>query len=154
MLQTFNLTSAAISTVVATHALEKSGQHLSRDLAELVSKFLIALYHKSPKTMRAIVTLARQPQLGQQRPQDYGMAALIAKVEAIAQDDAYLQQTMQIIEAAVQVELGEIVDRAQITKKLGVFKSSNSRYFRLLSRIPTTPKVLTISPDHSRCLGL
>ncbi len=119
MPQTVNLTSAAISTMVATQALDKSGQHLSRNLAELVSKFLIALYRKSPKTTQSIVALAKQPQLAQQRPQDYGMAALIAKVEAMAHDDAYLQQTMEIIEAAVQVELGEILDRTQIVKKLG-----------------------------------
>jgi hypothetical protein len=81
------LTAAAIATMIATKAFEKTGEKIGEAVVGSISKFLSALRRKDPKTADAIATVAQQPELAEQQPEDYGTAVLVAKVEAAAQDD-------------------------------------------------------------------
>ena len=64
MVEPVTLTAAAIATMMATKAFEKTGEKVGEGVWGLVSKFLAALKHKDPATAGAIetVALAEQPQ--------------------------------------------------------------------------------------------
>lgn len=114
------LTAAAIATMIATKAFEKTGEKIGEAVVGLIPKFLGALRRKDPKTADAIATVAQQPELAEQQPETYGTSALIAKVEAIAQDDADIRQATQEIQTAVQVQPGAIVNLTKLAEKIGV----------------------------------
>lgn len=114
------LTATTIATLVATKAFEKTGEKITEGVWGLVTKFLTALKRQDPKTAAAIETVAQQPQLAEQQPQDYGTATLIARVEEAAREDAEIRQVAQEIQTAVQAQPGAIVNMTQLAEKIGV----------------------------------
>lgn len=114
------LTAAAIATLVAKKAFEKTGEKVGEGVWALVSRFLMVLKRKDQATAEAIATVAQQPELAEQQPEVYGTSALVAKVEAVAQEDAEIQQAAQEIQTAVQVQPGAIVNLTKLAEKIGV----------------------------------
>lgn len=114
------LTAAAIATLIATKALEKTGEKIGEAITGLIPKFLSALRRKNPKTAEAIASVAQQPQLAEQQPDVYGTKALVAQVEAIAQEDVEVRQVAQAIQTAVQAQPGAVVNLTQLAEKIGV----------------------------------
>ena len=114
------MTAAAIATMIATKAFEKTGEKIGEAVGGLIPKFLGALRRKDPKTADAIATVAQQPELAEQQPEIYSTSALVAKVEAVAQEDAEIRQVVQEIQTAVQVQPGAIVNLTKLAEKIGV----------------------------------
>jgi ubiquinone biosynthesis protein COQ9 len=88
------LTTAAIAigSVVATKALEKTGEKIGETLYDTTGQFLKALKQESPQTATA---LANAPQA----PLDYGVATL--EVEAAAKKNPEVARAVQeLVEAA------------------------------------------------------
>ena len=81
------LTVTVIATLIATKAFEKTGDKLGEGVWSLVSKFLATLKLKDKETATALEAVAQNPALAEQQPQTFGTAYLVAKVEAIAQQD-------------------------------------------------------------------
>ncbi len=115
-----SLTATAIATLVATKAFEKTGDKVGEGLWALVGKFLTALKRKDQETAAAIETVAQKPELAEQQPADYGVATLVARAEAAAQDDAEVRQAAQDVQAAVQAQPGAIVNMTKLAEKIGV----------------------------------
>jgi hypothetical protein len=115
-----SLTTAAIATLVATKAFEKTGEKLTDSVWNLVSGFLTALRKKDPKTAEAIEQVAQQPALAEQQPATHGTAALVKTVETLAAQDPELQTAAQVIQTAVQAQPGAIVNMTQLAEKIGV----------------------------------
>lgn len=113
-----SLTAAAVATLVATKAFEKTGEKLSDSVWNLVSGFLAALRKKDPKTAEAIEQVAQQPALVAQQPKTY--AALVTTVESLAEQDTEIQASAQAIQTAVQAQPGAIVNMTQLAEKIGV----------------------------------
>jgi len=120
MVEPATLTATAIATLIATKASEKTGEKIGEAVMGLISKFLNALRRKDAKTADAITTVAQQPELAEQQPETYGTSALVAKVEAIAQEDAEIRQAAQEIQTAVQAQPGAVVNLTQLAEKIGV----------------------------------
>jgi hypothetical protein len=81
-----------ILTVLATKALEKTGENLGDALTERVGKFWSVLKHESPDTASAI-------ELAPEQPLDYGQAML--KVQSVAdRNDEFKQILIQLLAAA------------------------------------------------------
>ena len=112
------LTAAAIATMIATKAFEKTGEKVGEGVWALVSRFLAVLKRKDQTTAEAIAIVAQQPKLAEQQPETYGTSALIARVEAIAQDDAEIRQATQEIQTAVQAQPGAIVNLTKLADKI------------------------------------
>ncbi len=85
----------AIGSVVATKALEKTGEKLGEALFEKTSKFLSSLKKQSPDTVTAIEKVPEQPL-------DYGQAVL--EVEAAAKANPQVERAMQELAAAAKAE--------------------------------------------------
>ena len=115
-----SLTAAAIATLVATKAFEKTGEKLTDSVWTLVSNFLTALRKKDPTTAAAIEQVAQQPALAEQQPATYGTATLVKTVETLAAQDPELQAAAQGIQTAVQAQPGAIVNMTQLAEKIGV----------------------------------
>ena len=81
-----------ILTVLATKALEKTGENLGDALTERVGKFFSVLKHESPDTASAI-------ELAPEQPLDYRQAML--EVESAAdRNDEFKQILIQLLAAA------------------------------------------------------
>lgn len=104
------LTTAAITlaTVVATKALEKTGENVGDALWEKSSQFLSALKKQSPDTVSAIKKVPEQPL-------DYGKAVLELKSAASANKD--VAQSMQEIAA---LETSSLPNLVEILKEIEV----------------------------------
>ena len=91
------LTTAAIAigSVVATKALEKTGEKVGEALFDKTSKFLSSLKKQSPDTVTAIEKAPEQPL-------DYGKAVL--EVESAAKANPEVDRTMQELAAAAKAE--------------------------------------------------
>jgi SepF-like predicted cell division protein (DUF552 family) len=111
------LTAAAIATMIATKAFEKTGEKIGEAVVGLIPKFLSALRRKDLKTAEAIATVAQQPELAEQQPQDYGTAVLVAKVEEAAKDDVSLQQVIEELAATAKAQHPIINNFAQLQEK-------------------------------------
>jgi hypothetical protein len=120
MVEPATLTATAIATMIATKAFEKTGEKIGEAVTGLIPKFLSALRRKDLKTADAITTVAQQPELAEQQPETYGTSAIVAKVEAIAQEDAEIRQVAQEIQTAVQAQPGAVVNLTQLAEKIGV----------------------------------
>jgi hypothetical protein len=120
MVEPMTLTAAAIATMIATKAFEKTGEKIGEAVGGLIPKFLGALRRKDPKTADAIATVAEQPELAKQQPEVYSTSALVAQVEAIAQDDVEIRQAAQEIQTAIQAQPGAVVNLTQLAEKIGV----------------------------------
>ncbi len=120
MVEPVTLTAAAIATMIATKAFEKTGEKIGEAVGGLIPKFISALRRKDPKTADAITTVAQQPDLAEQQPETYGTSTLVTQVEAIAQEDAEIQQAAQEIQTAIQAQPGAVVNLTQLAEKIGV----------------------------------
>jgi SepF-like predicted cell division protein (DUF552 family) len=111
------LTAAAIATMIATKAFEKTGEKIGEAVGGLIPKFLGALRRKDPKTADAIATVAQQPELAEQQPQDYGTAVLVAKVEEAAKDDVSLKQVIEELAITAKAQHPIINNFAKLQEK-------------------------------------
>jgi primosomal protein N'' len=91
------LTTAAIAigSVVATKALEKTGEKVAETLWQQTGNFLNSLRNESPDTVTAIEKAPEQPL-------DYGKAVL--ETEAAAKANPEIAQRMQELVAMVETE--------------------------------------------------
>lgn len=91
------LTTAAIAigTVVATKALEKTGENVGEALWDKTGKFLVTLKKQSPHTVTAIEKAPEQPL-------DYGKA--VVEVESAAKANPEVAQAAQELAAAAKAE--------------------------------------------------
>ncbi|ACK72244.1 conserved hypothetical protein [Gloeothece citriformis PCC 7424] len=103
------LTTAAIAlgSVVATKALEKTGEKVGETLWEQTGKFLNSLNKQSPDTVAAIEKVPQQPL-------DYGKAVL--EVESAAKTNPEVAQAMT--ELATTVEAEPLPNLAAILKDI------------------------------------
>jgi hypothetical protein len=85
----------AIGTVIATKALEKTGEKVGEALWDKTGQFLVTLKKHSPHTVLAIENAPSQPL-------DYGKAVL--EVESAAQTNPEVNQAMQELAAAAKAE--------------------------------------------------
>lgn len=85
----------AIGTVIATKALEKTGEKVGEALWDKTGQFLVTLKKHSPDTVVAIEKAPSQPL-------DYGKAVL--EVESVAQINPEVNQAMQELAAAAKAE--------------------------------------------------
>ncbi|MBD2245226.1 hypothetical protein [Nostoc sp. FACHB-888] len=85
----------AIGTVIATKALEKTGEKVGEALWDKTAQFLVTLKKHSPDTVVAIEKAPSQPL-------DYGKAVL--EVESVAQINPEVNQAMQELAAAAKAE--------------------------------------------------
>jgi hypothetical protein len=101
----------AIGTVIATKALEKTGEKVGEALWEKTDKFLIKLKQQSPQTVTAIEKAPEQPL-------NYGKA--VVEVESAAQTNPDVNQAMQELAAAAKAEpnpkIVEIVNMPNLQK--------------------------------------
>ncbi|MBW4689152.1 MAG: hypothetical protein KME40_29690 [Komarekiella atlantica HA4396-MV6] len=107
------LTTAAIAigTIIATKALEKTGEKVGEALWDKTGKFLVTLKKQSPHTVAAIEKAPDQPL-------DYGKAVL--EVESAAQANPEVAQAAQELAAAAKAEqnpkLAEILAMPNLEK--------------------------------------
>lgn len=85
----------AIGTVIATKALEKTGEKVGEALWDKTGKFLVTLNKHSPHTVVAIEKAPSQPL-------DYGKAVL--EVESAAKADPKVNQAVQELVAAAKAD--------------------------------------------------
>jgi Flp pilus assembly CpaE family ATPase len=113
------LTSAAIAigTIIATKALEKTGEKVGEALWDKTDKFIVTLKKQSPHTLAAIEKAPEQAL-------DYGKAVL--EVESVAKANPEVAQAMQ--DLASLTENNPPSNLAQILKeiKASVEKSQQS----------------------------
>ncbi len=109
-----SLSAVSIATLIATKALEKTGEKISETVWNLVGKFLAAI-RKNDSTTATEIETAAQTQLSEQQTKD-----LTAKVEALAKNDPEIQQTAQAIQTAIQAQPGAIVNLTQLAEKIGI----------------------------------
>ncbi len=97
------LTTAAIAigSIVATKALEKTGEKATETLWEQIGKFLNSLKQQSPDTVTAIEKAPEQPL-------DYGKAVL--EVESAAKANPQVAQTMAELVTTVEAESNPRLD--------------------------------------------
>jgi hypothetical protein len=97
--------------VIATKALEKTGEKVGEALWEKTDKFLIKLKQQSPQTVTAIEKAPEQPL-------NYGKA--VVEVESAAQTNPDVNQAMQELAAAAKAEpnpkIVEIVNMPNLQK--------------------------------------
>ena len=85
----------AIGTVIATKALEKTGEKVGETLWDKTGKFLVSLEKHSPGT---VVAIKKAPE----QPLDYGKAVL--EVESASKVHPEVNQAMQELAAAAKAE--------------------------------------------------
>jgi hypothetical protein len=107
------LTTAAIAigTVVATKALEKTGEKVGEALWDKTGKFLVTLKKQSPHTVTAIEKAPEQPL-------DYGKA--VVEIESAAKANPEVAEAAQELAAAAKAEpnpkLAEILAMPNLEK--------------------------------------
>jgi hypothetical protein len=97
-------TAGAIATLVLTKAIEKAGETLGEKVMEKSGKLMQLLKRKSPDTASAIEVAAQHPELVEQKPEDYGEAVLVEKVESAAKSDSEIAQAVQGLADAVKAQ--------------------------------------------------
>jgi len=94
-MEPFTTAAIAIGSVVATKALEKTGEKVGETLWQQIFNFLNSLRNESPDTVTAIEKAPEQPL-------DYGKAVL--ETEAAAKANPEIAQRMQELVAMVETE--------------------------------------------------
>jgi hypothetical protein len=94
-MEAFTTAAIAIGSVVATKALEKTGEKVGETLWQQTGNFLNSLRNESPDTVTAIEKAPEQPL-------DYGKAVL--EIEAAAKANPEVAQRMQELVAMVETE--------------------------------------------------
>ena len=101
----------AVSTIIATKAIEKTGEKVGEALWDKTGKFLVTLKKQSPHT---VVAIEKEPE----QPLDYGKAVL--EVESAAKANPEVAQAMQELAAAAKAEpnpkLAEILAMPNLEK--------------------------------------
>ncbi|MBD2535410.1 hypothetical protein H6G97_40855 [Nostoc flagelliforme FACHB-838] len=97
----------AIGTVIATKALEKTGEKVGEALWEKTAQFLVTLKKHSPDTVIAIEKAPSQPL-------DYGKAVL--EVESAAKANTEVNQAVQ--ELAAEAETNPPLNLAEALKEI------------------------------------
>lgn len=101
----------AIGSVVATKALEKTGEKVGEALCEKAGKFLVTLKKHAPYTVTAIEKAPEQPL-------DYGKA--VVEVETAAQANPEVNQAMEDLAVAASSEqnpkIAEIINMPNLQK--------------------------------------
>jgi hypothetical protein len=102
-MEPFTTAAIAIGSVVATKALEKTGEKVGETLWQQTGNFLNSLRNESPDTVTAIEKAPEQPL-------DYGKAVL--ETEAAAKANPEIAQRMQELVATAETEplLKDLVD--------------------------------------------
>jgi len=102
-MEPFTTAAIAIGSVVATKALEKTGEKVGETLWQQTGNFLNSLRNESPDTVTAIEKAPEQPL-------DYGKAVL--ETEAAAKANPEVAQRMQELVATAETEplLKDLVD--------------------------------------------
>jgi hypothetical protein len=95
------LSAEAIAVLVATKALEKTGEKLSETTFNLVGGFLRSLKRKDPNTAETIKKIAQQIELGQKNLTDYDMDSLIKKVVIASESDLELKRDIEVLADSV-----------------------------------------------------
>ena len=129
MVEPVTLTATAIATMIATKAFEKTGEKIGEAVGGLIPKFISALRRKDPKTADAITTVAQQPELAEQQPENYGTAVLVAEVEEAARDDASLKQVIEELAATAKAQHPIINNFAKLQEK-GILVQGGNADFR------------------------
>jgi GUN4-like len=96
------LSAEAIAVLVATKALEKTGEKLSETTFNLVGEFLTSLKRKDPNTAATIEKVAQQRELGHKNPIDYNLDSLIEKVIAASKNDLELKRDIEVLADSVK----------------------------------------------------
>ncbi|MGF1937438.1 MAG: hypothetical protein RM347_024140 [Nostoc sp. ChiQUE02] len=86
----------AVGTIIATKALEKTGEKVGEALWDKAGKFLVTLKKQSPQT---VVAIEKAPE----QPLDYGKAVL--EVQSAAQDNPEVTQAVEELAQAAKAEL-------------------------------------------------
>ena len=94
-MEPFTTAAIAIGSVVATKALEKTGEKVGETLWQQTGNFLNSLKKESPDTVTAI-------EQAPERPLDYGKAVL--ETETAAKANPEVAQRMQELVAMVETE--------------------------------------------------
>lgn len=94
-MEPLTVSAIAIGTVIATKALEKTGEKVGEALWDKTGQFLVTLKKHSPHT---VVAIEKAPE----QPLDYGKAVL--EVESAAQTNPEVNQAMQELAAAAKAE--------------------------------------------------
>ena len=101
----------AIGSVVATKALEKTGEKVGEALWDKTGKFFVTLKKHSPHTITAIEKAPIQPI-------DYGKA--VVEVEAAAKENSEVNKAMEEVAVAAKAEtnpkITEIVNMPNLQK--------------------------------------
>jgi hypothetical protein len=118
----------AVSLIIATKALEKTGEKVGETVWEQTGKFLTSLKQVSPDTVTAIEKVPEQPL-------DYGQAVL--DVESAAKTSPELSQIMtklvNIVEAEPLPNLRDILN--DIAKALQSQSSGQKTYIKTIEKI-------------------
>jgi hypothetical protein len=118
----------AVSSVVATKALEKTGEKVGEALWDKTGQFLLKLKKQSPHTVTAIEKAPDQPL-------DYGKAVL--EVESAAKADPEIAQAAQELAAAAKAEsnpnLTEVI--RDITEALNSQSPTNQTSIETIEKI-------------------
>jgi len=85
----------AIGSVIATKALEKTGEKVGEALWDKTGKFLVTLKKHSPHTITAI-------EKAPEEPLDFGKA--VVEAESAAKVDSEVNQAMEEVAAAAKVD--------------------------------------------------
>lgn len=85
----------AVSSIIVTKALEKTGEKVGENVWEKMGKFVTSLKQVSPQTVTAI-------EKAPEEPLDYGKA--IFEVESVAKTSPELSQIMSELVKAIEAE--------------------------------------------------
>jgi hypothetical protein len=125
-----SLTAGAIAVLIATKAFEKTGEKITESTWNLVSKFLASLKCKDPAAVTAIETVSQQPELADLQPHEFGISALVDRVEKAAMEDLDIRQSIQAIADEVRSEPRAIVNMTKLAEKIGVVVQGGNADFR------------------------
>ncbi len=114
------LTAAAIGSLFLTKALEKTGEKLGEEAFKQGSKLLQLLKRKSPETVSAIEKVVQNPELAEQRPEDYGVPVLVKKVEETAKADPEVAAALRDWANVVQSQGSTIQNFTKLAEKIGM----------------------------------
>ncbi len=106
------LTAAGLATSLLTKTLEKAAEKLGEQLPDLGAKALKKLgllkqllWRKSPETASAMERVVHQPELMDQQPEEYGVKALVEKLDAVAKADSEVSELLDEVENEVRPKI-------------------------------------------------
>ncbi|MBC6424696.1 MAG: hypothetical protein EBE86_003085 [Hormoscilla sp. GUM202] len=127
-MEPLTMAAVAIGTVLATKALEKTGEKVGEAVFDQTAKFLESLKQESPGTMIAI---EQAPEL----PLDYGKAVL--EIEAAAKVNPQFAQAMQELATTAEAEGNTKLDEVlqEIKDTLNARQASMSKLDKFADKI-------------------